>query len=84
MHILTQIIADLSKITPGDLPQTVADRKHLAAVKNIVFNIIGAMTLLIVVVSGFRYIVSGGDPQKTGPCLHPAAAPPRITSRSRR
>jgi hypothetical protein len=65
MLSLIQILADLSQITPGDLPQTTADNAHLIAVKNIVLNIVGAMTLLIIVVSGFRYIVSAGDPQKT-------------------
>jgi hypothetical protein len=65
MHTLIQILADLSKITPGDLPQTTADKAHLIAIKNIVLNIIGAMALLLIVIAGFRYVLSAGDPQKT-------------------
>jgi FtsH-binding integral membrane protein len=65
MSLLIKIVADLSQITPGDLPQPSADKTHLMAAKNLVLNIIGAMALLIIVVSGFRYILSAGDPQKT-------------------
>jgi hypothetical protein len=65
MHQLLQILANLSPITPGDLPQTTADKAHLLVIKGIVFNIIGAMALLIIVIAGFRYILSAGDPQKT-------------------
>lgn len=64
MPNLTQILAKLSEITPGDLPQTTADKAHLLEIKNIVLNIIGAMALLLIVIAGFRYVVSAGDPQK--------------------
>jgi hypothetical protein len=64
MNELIQVVADLTKITPGNLPQTTADRAHLVAIKNIVLSIIGAMSLLLIVVAGFRYVLSAGDPQK--------------------
>lgn len=65
MIALFKTIGDLAPISPGDLPQTTADKAHLVTAQNIVLSIIGAMTFLVIVISGFRYIVSAGDPQKT-------------------
>ncbi len=65
MSILTNIIASLSPITSGGLPHPSADTNSIQIVLEIVFNIIGGLALLIVVVSGLRYITSTGDPQKT-------------------
>jgi len=65
MSVLVKIVADLSQITPGNLPQPTADKAHLLSIKNFVLNIIGAMALLIIVISGFRYVLSAGDTQKT-------------------
>jgi hypothetical protein len=36
----------------------------LAATLKIVFGVAGAIAMLIVVISGFRYIISAGDPAK--------------------
>jgi hypothetical protein len=64
MSTLMQIVAAVSEIKPGDLPQAHANTDTINAVKDIVIGIVGALALLMIVVSGLRYIVSGGDPQK--------------------
>lgn len=67
---LIQIISD-STITPlqashvHNLPRANADPKTFQIVFQIVFGIIGAFALLMVTVSGLRYVLSTGDPQKT-------------------
>jgi hypothetical protein len=49
----------------GNLPTPTADSGAIQTVLGIAFGIIGALALLMVVVSGLRYILSAGDPQKT-------------------
>lgn len=49
----------------GNLPTPTADSSAIQTVLGIAFGIIGALALLMVVVSGLRYILSAGDPQKT-------------------
>jgi hypothetical protein len=61
MNILL-IAAD---INPGNLPTPGADSTAIQTVLSIVFGIIGALALVMIVVSGLRYILSAGDPQKT-------------------
>lgn len=51
-------------ISPGDLPKPAADQDHVKAVLAIVFGIVGALALLMITVSGFRYVLSAGDPQR--------------------
>lgn len=49
------------------LPQISADQDSdtLGRALTLTFVIIGAMALMLFVIAGFRYVVSGGDPQKT-------------------
>jgi hypothetical protein len=54
----------LTKIDPGSLPTPSAGKDTLEAVLAIFFGIIGALALLIITVSGLRYVTSAGDPQK--------------------
>lgn len=69
INVLHTIIA--SSTTPlqlrdlHNLPQAHADNETFSLVFSIVFGIIGAFALLMVTVSGLRYVLSGGDPQKT-------------------
>lgn len=49
--------------TKIDLPHTNAGSGEIQTVLKIVFGIAGALALLMVVISGFRYIVSAGEPQ---------------------
>lgn len=46
-----------------DLPQTQANGHELQTILQIVFGIAGALALLFIIISGFRYIVSAGEPQ---------------------
>jgi hypothetical protein len=56
--------ADTS-ISAGNLPTPDASSTAVQTILAIAFDIIGALALLMVVVSGLRYILSTGDPQKT-------------------
>jgi hypothetical protein len=51
-------------IQPGGLPQAHADSGAVSNVLEIVLGIIGALALLMITVSGLRYVLSAGDPQK--------------------
>jgi hypothetical protein len=53
-------------IKPGGLPTPNADTPELQAILTIVFGIIGGLAFLIIVISGFRYILSSGDPGNMG------------------
>ena len=53
-----------STVNAGNLPTPSADSTALGTILGIVFGIIGALALLMIVVSGFRYVLSAGDPQK--------------------
>src|SRR5262245_27948089 len=53
-----------TKLCPGNLPQTPANSSKLRDIKNIVFMVIGGLVLLILTISGMRYVTSAGDPQK--------------------
>lgn len=46
------------------LPQPNADPSSLNHILTIVFTIIGALAFLMLVISGFRYVISQGEPQK--------------------
>lgn len=62
MSVILHILA--TSIKPGDLPTAHADTKSIRAILSIAFAVIGALALLMITVSGLRYIVSGGDSQK--------------------
>lgn len=46
------------------LPQVAADSVTLTAVLSIIFGVIGAVTVLIIIIQGIRFILSNGEPQK--------------------
>jgi hypothetical protein len=52
------------KIDDSQLPHVSAGRQALGDIMQIVFGVIGALALLMITVSGLRYITSAGDPQK--------------------
>lgn len=58
------IIAELSTIKPGGLPNVPANDNSLQQILGLVFGIAGALALLMITISGLRYITSAGDPQK--------------------
>ncbi len=54
----------VTDIKAHSLPRAQANEATMEAALRIVFGIIGALALLIITISGFRYITSAGDPQK--------------------
>lgn len=52
-------------LDPTGLPQAPANSASLQTILGVVFGIIGALSLLVITLSGLRYIMSAGDPQKT-------------------
>lgn len=58
------LLATQTQIKPGDLPTASAGTSAIQTVLEIVFGIIGALALLMIVVSGLRYITSAGNPEK--------------------
>lgn len=59
LHMLATGI-DLSSF-----PNPSADQSQIQTILQIIFGIIGALAFLFLVIAGFRYIVSTGDPQDT-------------------
>lgn len=47
------------------LPGVQADNAHLQTIFNVVLSICGAIAVLIIVLAGFRYIYSQGNPSET-------------------
>jgi hypothetical protein len=45
-------------------PKSLASSSELATVFSILFGIIGALAFLMIVVSGLRYVLSAGSPEK--------------------
>lgn len=61
MHFIYIALTDIS---PGGLPQASANSAQLQTVLRFIFAIVGALALLMITVSGLRYILADGDPQK--------------------
>ncbi len=59
MHILVS-----TSISPGGLPQATANSGAISSAMTIVFGTIGALAILMITISGLRYILAAGDPQK--------------------
>lgn len=51
-------------INKGPLPQLTTDDSTVQSVLNIIFVVLGALAFLMLVISGFRYIMYGSDPNK--------------------
>lgn len=72
MTIRTLIsISALSTVCPDStktcgLPTTSASAGELQTVLQIVFGIVGALALLMIVISGLRYVLSGDNPDRAG------------------
>lgn len=63
------IVAALSKVCGNSgscgLPTAQANHTAIQNVLNIVFGLAGALSLLMITLSGFRYITSAGNPEKS-------------------
>lgn len=65
LHIIFNYFsATQSPIKPGNLPTPTADAAQLQEILTVVFAFIGAIAFLMVVISGLRYVLSGGEPDK--------------------
>lgn len=64
MNFVAYLYLFATPISPGELPQGEADSEALQTIIAIVFGFIGAVAVLMIVISGLRYITSAGDPQK--------------------
>lgn len=61
-HIM-RVLA-LSSVNPGGLPQAQASSGNITNILNYALAILGGFAVIMIVVSGLRYILSAGDPQK--------------------
>lgn len=61
MHMLFLLA---TKIDGSSLPQTAADNSTVTTILNIILGIAGGLGLVMITVSGLRYVTSAGDPQK--------------------
>ncbi len=53
-----------SSISLAPLPMVSTDGSEFSTILSILFATLGAICLLVVVIAGFRYIISRGDPQQ--------------------
>lgn len=53
-----------TNISPGNLPQISADQSTITTISGIVFGVAGAFALLVITISGLRYITAAGNPEK--------------------
>jgi Type IV secretion system pilin len=51
-------------INKGPLPRLTTGDSTVQSVLNIIFVVLGALAFLMLVISGFRYIMYGSDPNK--------------------
>ena len=68
MLVLAVSASTVSAVSPyqidvGSLPHGSANSKKVQVILSIVFGVIGALSLLMVTVGGFRYVASQGNPQ---------------------
>ena len=56
-------IAQTNLVNP--FPEVNATSNVVTTILNIVFGIFGAVALLFIVIGGFRYVISSGDPKNT-------------------
>lgn len=57
-----QIAQVLAQLNLDPLPKTEPTQATIDIILNLVFGIMGVVTFLIIVIGGFKYITSNGDP----------------------
>jgi len=60
LHFFAQVL-DPNKI---NIPKTSADQNGLTKIFNVVLAIMGALAFLMLIIAGFRYTISQGDPNR--------------------
>lgn len=66
MWLLVRLLGAGVVPRPSDLPNVSATGGELQHLLQILFAVVGALAFLFIVISGFRYVISGGDPEDTG------------------
>ena len=61
--IMVNIFAQ-SILNGNSLPQVKADNSSIASILTIFFTVLGALAFLMLLIAGFRYVISDGEPQK--------------------
>jgi hypothetical protein len=64
MSLITYATLAYTKIDASQLPHNVPGPTTVHKILMIVLGTIGALALLMITISGLRYITSAGDPQK--------------------
>ena len=62
---LNSLVAKIEDLDVSPLPQTTANQSTLEEFLGVAIAIIAAISLLVIVIGGVRYIMSRGDPQAT-------------------
>jgi len=62
LHVIAQIISP-DEVNIPQAPLTAGPDGTISKVLQIVFGVAGAIAFLIIVLSGFRYVISQGEPQ---------------------
>lgn len=62
MQRFSQLVAQYN-VDIGGLPQVSTGGDRVTIILTIVFSVIGALSLLMLTIGGFRYVASQGDPQ---------------------
>ena len=66
MHVLLLQIAtsiDVHSLPGANTAGGNANSAELRTILSLVFNVVGAISLLVITLSGLRYIISNGDPK---------------------
>ena len=64
--VISKLGLDSSAINlPNKVTNDSALNDRITIVLQIVFGVLGAVAVLIIVIAGLQYVLSGGDPQKT-------------------
>lgn len=64
MNFLYFFAAQVSQVKPGNLPHGNTNNDTIATIMTIVLTILGAVAFLMLVVSGLRFVLSSGEPDK--------------------
>jgi hypothetical protein len=64
MNTILFTLADSMSKVKADLPHADTSSAQISNILSVVFGVLGAIALLMIVISGLRYITSAGDPQK--------------------
>ena len=58
---IASLLADYINVSP--LPHVGAGGSQISSILGVVFGIVGGLSLLFIIIGGFRYVISAGDPQ---------------------